>query len=195
MFRHIVIIDKSSIIREGLAKIFNDRNISQKTTILNSPEEWFHIIKDISPEIIIINPTYIDSNLNKFKKKYNILSTTKLLGLIYSYFDNELLKKFDDNIYINEAPDIIINKIKNCKKENNHLDNNPEELLSQREEEILKLLIKGYSNKNVAEKLCLSVHTVTTHRRNIIEKTGIKSLSGLAVYAIINNISDISEIQ
>lgn len=195
MFKHIAIIDKSSIIIEGLAKIFNDRNLSQKTSILHSPEEWFHVIKDISPEIIILNPSYIKCSIPQFRKKYNILPNTKIIGLIYSLFDNDLVNKFDENIYINETPDTIIKKIKNCYKGNNNSENNTEDILSQREEEILKLLIKGHSNKKVADQLCLSVHTVTTHRRNIIEKTGIKSLSGLAVYAIINNISDISEIE
>lgn len=194
MFKHIVIIDKSYIIKEGVAKLLNNRNIAQKISLLTSPEEWCHIVKDYYPEIIIINPALIKESLSKFRKHNEIPGHTKILGIVYSLFDNELINKFDDNIFINESPDIIINKISNCRKEEIKKTNNSEELLSDREEEILKLLVKGFSNKKVAEKLSISVHTVTTHRRNIIEKTGIKSLSGLAVYAIINNISDISEI-
>ncbi len=194
MFKHIVIIDKSYIIKEGLTKLFNNRNIAQKISLLSSPEEWCHIVKDYFPEIIIINPTLIKGSFSKFRKNNDIPNSTKIIGIIYSLFDNELINKFDDNLYINESPEIIINKINNCKKEESNKRGNFDELLSDREEEILKLLIKGFSNKKVAEELSISVHTVTTHRRNIIEKTGIKSLSGLAVFAIINNISDISEI-
>lgn len=68
------------------------------------------------------------------------------------------------------------------------------EELSQREKEVLKLVALGYSNKNIAEKLFISIHTVISHRKNITEKLGIKSISGLTVYAILNHLIDTSEI-
>jgi DNA-binding NarL/FixJ family response regulator len=46
----------------------------------------------------------------------------------------------------------------------------------------------GFSNKEIAEQLFISVHTVMTHRKNIIEKTGIKSISGLTMYAIMTKL-------
>ncbi len=59
--------------------------------------------------------------------------------------------------------------------------------LSDRELDVLKLVAVGFSNKEIAEKLFISIHTVMSHRKNITEKLGIKSISGLTVYAIINN--------
>ncbi|MDY9919511.1 regulatory protein, luxR family [Porphyromonadaceae bacterium NLAE-zl-C104] len=56
--------------------------------------------------------------------------------------------------------------------------------LTNREEEILRLIVKGYLNKEIAEKLHISHNTVLTHRKNIISKTGIKTVSGLTFYAI-----------
>lgn len=61
--------------------------------------------------------------------------------------------------------------------------------LSQREKEVLKLLVAGKINKEIADELCISVNTVITHRKNITSKTGIKSLSGLSLYALLNGIS------
>ncbi len=58
--------------------------------------------------------------------------------------------------------------------------------LSAREVEVLVLLCKGYINKEIADKLYISPTTVITHRKNITEKLGIKSLGGLTVYAIMN---------
>src|SRR5690606_28213921 len=55
--------------------------------------------------------------------------------------------------------------------------------LTSREKEVLKLVALGFSNKAIAEKLFISIHTVITHRKNITEKTGIKSISGLTVYS------------
>ena len=66
--------------------------------------------------------------------------------------------------------------------------------LSLREIEVLQLLVKGLTNKEIADKLSISLTTVITHRKNIQEKTGIKSLSGLTVYAVFNGHIDIDEI-
>lgn len=66
--------------------------------------------------------------------------------------------------------------------------------LSLREIEVLQLLVKGLTNKEIADKLSISQTTVITHRKNIQEKTGIKSLSGLTVYAVLNGVVNIDEI-
>ncbi|MBR5720727.1 MAG: helix-turn-helix transcriptional regulator [Bacteroidales bacterium] len=61
--------------------------------------------------------------------------------------------------------------------------------LSERETSVLILVAKGLSSKEIAENLNISVHTVNTHRKNITHKTGIKSVAGLAVYAMIHNLT------
>lgn len=67
---------------------------------------------------------------------------------------------------------------------------NPEEgrLLTDREREILKLIAKEYSNKEIAEELFISERTVETHRKNIFKKTGTSSLVGLIKFAYANNL-------
>lgn len=69
-----------------------------------------------------------------------------------------------------------------------------DESLSNREKEIVALVAKGMANKEIANALCLSVHTVTTHRRNIAAKLQIHSPAGLTIYAILHNLIDISEV-
>lgn len=69
------------------------------------------------------------------------------------------------------------------------------DILSQREKEIVVCIAKGMSNKEVAEALNLSVHTVTTHRRNISNKLQIHSPAGITIYAIVNRLLDLHEIQ
>jgi len=66
--------------------------------------------------------------------------------------------------------------------------------LSKREIDVLQLVAKGLANKEVTDKLCISIHTVISHRKNISEKTGVKSASGLTMYAVLKNIIDIGEI-
>ncbi|KAA6344739.1 Oxygen regulatory protein NreC [termite gut metagenome] len=63
--------------------------------------------------------------------------------------------------------------------------------LSAREIEVLVLIGKGLLNKEIADKLNISLTTVITHRKNIIEKLGIKSVSGLTMYAVMNGYVEI----
>lgn len=76
-------------------------------------------------------------------------------------------------------------------------DNDPSrvEVLSVREKEIIVCIAKGMSNKEIADSLNLSVHTVTTHRRNLSSKLQIHSPAGLTIYAIVNKLIDLRDIQ
>lgn len=67
--------------------------------------------------------------------------------------------------------------------------------LTEREKEIVRCVARGLSNKEIADHLCVSVHTVTTHRRNICAKLEIHSSAALAIYAIIHGLLDLSEIK
>ena len=66
--------------------------------------------------------------------------------------------------------------------------------LTNREREVLRLIAMGHTNKIIADKLFISTHTVISHRKNITEKLGIKSIPGLTVYAIIQKIIGPGEI-
>lgn len=74
-------------------------------------------------------------------------------------------------------------------------ENRDENEISDREKVILALVAKGKTNKEIAEELNLSIHTVVTHRKNITHKLGIKSISGLTVYAIFNGLISMDEVK
>lgn len=67
-------------------------------------------------------------------------------------------------------------------------NNQQEELLTEREREILSLIAKENSNKQIAERLFISERTVETHRKNIFRKTNTTSIVGLIKYAFANNL-------
>ena len=69
------------------------------------------------------------------------------------------------------------------------------EPLSAREKEIIVCVVKGLTNKQIADELCISTHTVITHRRNIAAKLQIHSAAGLTIYAIVNKLVELSEIR
>ncbi len=69
------------------------------------------------------------------------------------------------------------------------------ESLSDREKDVIVSLVQGMANKEIADHLCISVNTVITHRRNIARKLQIHSPAGLTIYAIVNNLVDISAVK
>ena len=70
-----------------------------------------------------------------------------------------------------------------------------DDTLSPREKEILVCVAKGMLNKEIADVNNISIHTVITHRKNITRKTGIKTVAGLTVYALLNNLIDINSVE
>jgi DNA-binding NarL/FixJ family response regulator len=85
--------------------------------------------------------------------------------------------------YSNEILSIMLEKVKKEKKKEDELKD-----LSEREREILKLIMQEYSSEQIAGKLFISKHTVDTHRKNILEKTQIKTLVGLCKFAFRNSL-------
>lgn len=71
---------------------------------------------------------------------------------------------------------------------------NTEKVLSDRETEVLALIAQGKINKEIADKLCIGLTTVITHRKNLQEKLGLKSVSALTIYAVTHGLVDINHI-
>lgn len=189
MFKLIAIIDKSHIIREGLAALLRHNGICQRIGSLEQVDEWPSAFKDAKPDLLIVNP---DEWLKGDpKQRVHISEKTTVVGLVYHYYDKETLVQFDETVYITDSDEVIVNKLRNLKQ---HGKTSARQNLSEREKDVLKLLLQGFSNKEVADKLIISTHTVIAHRKNIVEKTGIRSLAGLAVYAILNNICEMEQI-
>ncbi len=192
MFKLIAIIDKSRIIREGIAALLRDNNICQRIGSLESLSEWQLAFKETEPDLVIINPELCKKSEIKKVKTKDRDGKSIIIGIIYQYCDRETLDMFDETIYITDSEEVILSKLRNLQRHNNDLAKTSN--LTSREKDVLRLLLQGNSNKEVADKLVISTHTVIAHRKNIVEKTGIRSLPGLAVYALLNNISDIDQI-
>lgn len=68
-------------------------------------------------------------------------------------------------------------------------------VLSTREIEVLVLIVKGLINKEIADELCISLTTVITHRKNLMDKLGIRTVSGLTIYALLNGYLQIGDLK
>ncbi len=184
-----MIIDPSLIIIEGLKKIIESgpefkiarfyQNNSVTTNIL------LHGI-----DILLVNPRMSKtSQFSKFIHDCRMENENMVIfALQTSYVPMQMMNLVDGVIEMDDDPSVIISKLRNvsCKTESTNLSDNCE--LSSREKEVLVLVAKGKTNKEIAELLNLSVYTVIAHRKNITAKTNIKSVSGLTIYALLNNL-------
>ena len=71
----------------------------------------------------------------------------------------------------------------------------PRQLLTRREVEVMSLIVQGYINKEVADKLHIGLSTVITHRKNIMDKLGLKSVSALTIYAVTHGYVDVDKVK
>ena len=144
--------------------------------------------KDI--DFLIISQSVFDQSDAVFISHPGLLERTILLKS-----DPSIPTEVQNSIHISEDKERITAQIKALMDQHaSSLSRSGSSELSQREKTIVKQVSLGLTNKQIAEELFLSTHTVTTHRKNISSKLGIKSVSGLTVYAIVNNIITIEEV-
>ena len=186
MPEHIFIIHPSEIIRNGLkeaCKDFTDLDI----TVLQDGNETMNELALTQN----IRALIIDSNSPRCKEILDQTDTAhsfKTIGIYYPADWPNRTGEFDMEVNTSMSIDKIQELIGDL------LDNQPgagkiESIghqLTDREQEVLKLLVLGHSHKEIGIALNISIHTVISHRKNITLKLGIKSVSGLAVYAIIS---------
>lgn len=191
---HIIIAESSAIIRSGLETIIS-RITSLKSDIaeVSDVSTLSALSSKQTPDILIVNP----SNLGLFSPT-QLKSTLeneglKIIAIQSSFADQSLLQSYDEVISIYDSPETIKEKITSVVQKDSEQDVKKE--LSLREKEIIVCVVKGMTNKQIADELFLSTHTVIAHRRNIASKLQIHSPSGLTIYAIVNKLVDLSEIK
>ena len=194
--KKIIIVEPSPIVSAGLASYFDDMKQVSIVSQLDRIDRMEEKLAAYNPDILIINPLLIAYDTNEhFLKICRDFSNVTPVALVTSYVDAGILKQFKDVIEINDSKQKVVTKIFNLLSDNKLSQDKPESIeLSNRETDVLVALVKGLTNKEISDKLFISVHTVITHRKNIVRKTGIKSVSGLTVYALLNNLVDESEI-
>ena len=191
---NILIIEPSPIIFEGLYSVLSKPGNNLHVYRTETLEETDLINKHIS--LVILNPSMIQNNLKSFNNLKNSLTDIKWIALVYAYFDQHLLSNFDAMINISDSTETVINQVKRTLNSEVVREGEPEgEILSDRETDVLKLLATGLSNKEIADVLNISINTVITHRKNISQKTGIKSVSGLTIYAVVKKLITIDNIK
>ncbi len=162
-------------------------------------QHWENIIRLVNkhqPDFLIFNYSLLEKNIRiNLNSLFNSELNTKFIVVhnepIPEYITAQCISSI--NIKSEELD------IKNALKKSLIVDNKNEvkvsSSLSDREKTVVRCVSLGMTNKEIADSLFLSAHTVIAHRKNITKKLGIKTVSGLTVYAIINKLVKFEEIE
>ena len=192
---YIAVAEKSMIVRSGLVSVLRRLpDLSVQVIEISSEEGLRYCMEPHRPQILVINPQFGGwFDVAAFRQEYADQSM-KFVSLIYTMVDASQLKGYDDSVGLFDDVESLSHKISQlmnmAEEEASDLDS-----LSQREKEIVGCVVRGMTNKEIAEKLYISVHTVITHRRNITRKLQIHSAAGLTIYAIVNKLVELSEVK
>lgn len=190
----VAYIESSHLLRSGmdeLLKEFQDLHLAE--VFDGSEKNLIRKINTLKPDCVIINPEALPDTLNSFVHSLN--SVTTVIGLISDNTPDHVKSRFSNTLNIKDGKHDLMNALSQIiGRKNSRKPADKNQPLTERETTILKHITLGLTNQEVAEKLFLSVHTVMTHRKNITKKLGIKTVSGLTVYALLNKVIDIQDI-
>lgn len=188
----ILIVEPSAIVTEGVKHFLSGDARFNVLAPLHDAQNLPARVMSSHPDILLLNPVLLAAParplLIQLQQQRPIMT---LVALVSHYVEPSLLSAFravlDISVAGNQIAGILTEAVSNNNNEKgSEGDENFE--LSDRETEVLVLVAKGLSSKEIADKLNISVHTVNTHRKNITHKTGIRSVAGLAVYAMLHNL-------
>ena len=153
----------------------------------SNPDTYFHYF--VAMDIVLRNRTFFTT-----RKRKTIVLTLSLN-------DSAQLTDFH-SLFINQPEHALVRALLTL-QQHAHGDgrNMPpmpqilqQKILSDREIEVMSLIVQGYINKEIANRLNIGLSTVITHRKNIMEKLGMKSVSALTIYAVMHGYVDINNI-
>lgn len=191
----IAIIDPNTLAVMGLKQML--QNVMPIMTIdtygsfaeleANSPEDYFHFF--VAMNIVLEN------------KAFFLAHKRKTIVLTLSLDNMSTLSEFNClciNVPEQELVRALLMLEQGAHGHGEHMPPMPnvlqQKILTDREIEVMSLIVQGFINKEIANKLHIGLATVITHRKNIMEKLGMKSVSALTIYAVMHGYVDINKI-
>jgi DNA-binding NarL/FixJ family response regulator len=202
----ILLVDDHRIVLDGLKSLFDDDLEFEIIGAVSTPAEALQKMEQAQPDILLTDYTLPGMTglelCAKTKERYPTVKRVILSMHDEGHLVKQVMKEGVDGYLLKSiqqselktalhqimqgmpyvSPEITRQLMSGIANEGK------QELLTEREQEILRLIVKEFSNKQIADKLFISERTVETHRKNIFRKTNVSSLVGLVKYAFEHNI-------
>ncbi len=187
--KEIIIASTNFLEQLGLKTIINVIGLKHNLSEVCSLRELQNVLQDkaSSQTYIIITDNFFDDKIS-FDYITGVCKQCNILYVCDKIPDNNAIKHFILNSCSSkDTYEKFYSFFHTSDKDEKELKSDTS-MLSDREIDVLKEVARGFSNKEIAEKLYISINTVISHRKNITDKLDIKSISGLTVYALMNNL-------
>ena len=191
----IAIVDPNTLAAMGLKQMLQDvmpiMSVDNYGSFMeleaNQPDQYFHYF--VAMNIVLENKAFFSER----RRKTIVLSPISSHPSPLSEFNCLCV-----NVPEHQLVCSLLALQQHAHGRGEHLPPMPEilqrKILSDREIEVMSLIVQGYINKEIAEKLNIGLATVITHRKNIMDKLGLKSVSALTIYAVMHGYVDINKI-
>lgn len=196
--RHnVLLIVPSRIVARGIEGVFHDLGEFSVEGILSDLSRTSEVrLKNMDADLIIVDPVIFEySSRSSGKARISEYSDAVVVALQTVQMEDEVWRQYDEVISLYDPPPVIIKKLRDALSSRQEVQKSASQDLSVREKEILVCVAKGMLNKEIADLYNISIYTVITHRKNITRKTGIKTVAGLTVYALLNNLIDANSLE
>jgi len=212
----VLVVDDHKIVRDGIKVLLQDEPDIKVVGEAVNGKHALELIPKVKPDLMIIdinmpvmNGIDCTREVAKDHPSVKILALTMLNELehikkmiaagaggylLKNSGKDELIEAIKtvisgENYFSDEVKNIIMMNMVKGKTLNRKIQGE-QVPLTNREKDVLKYIVKEYTNQEIAEKLFISVRTVDAHRRTLLEKTGARNTAGLVKYAIENNLVD-----
>lgn len=195
--RNILLLVPSAIVARGVESVLADTGEFRVSLILSDLGRYnAQRLRNSDADAVIVDLSVFDCESRpNGRAVIGDFLDVPVVALQSGVADEETLRQYDASFSIMDAPSSIVRKLKAALEAEDENPRSEGDELSAREKEILICVAKGMINKEIADLYNISVYTVISHRKNIARKTGIKTVAGLTVYALLNNLIDMNTIE
>jgi DNA-binding NarL/FixJ family response regulator len=206
----IVIADSSEVFRRGLKSLLHDHRSDWIIDEADTNEAMAICLETLKPDILLIDYTASGFGIDSIRKSLQINSNCKIISITCLRHGMSLIRAAKAGVMSfvkkdcggQEIVEAVVatgngeaffcNQIIEVLKRESINVNNVDLLeancdpvsISKREKEVIQLIAEGYTNSQIADKLFISSHTVTTHRKNIMQKLGVSNTASIVMYAV-----------
>ena len=190
----VIIAEAAPVISSGLSNTLRRLPGMLISTIeVASMDQLEDCMRSEEPDMVIVDPAF-GGVFDPLKFRKDFPSDFRLIAIELHQLQRTTRALFDACLSVLDDETSLANVIRSLAHDSGAESDDSREQLSRREKEIVALVVKGLTNKEISERLFVSIHTVTTHRRNIARKLEIHSATGLTIYAIVNHIVNIEDL-
>ncbi|MBR1883149.1 MAG: response regulator transcription factor [Muribaculaceae bacterium] len=192
---HIVVADNSAVVRSGMAMLLQHDGL--QVCECENTQRLRALMAEQSPDMVLVNPLLV--NVVELRQLRAVYGDCRWIALLTSAIGSSIMSMFDGQVSIYDSADEIRRKLMSEAAPRRKMTESDAasqlDALSEREREVVVCAVRGMTNRDIAQRLGLSIHTVISHRRNINHKLQIHTPSGLTIFALktrLVNLADLS---